>query len=384
MQGTICPNGHDVGIGQAFCGNCGIALTYSPDNGDTKKRVLAGIGLGILLGGSAYLAFLRLGNQQDEATTNTAVGQVVAMESVETSDAVEPVRSRDKVVGTVTVPADTQTVSVATTVTVPTEEKVTVIEPHSVKETVTVIESRSVKETVTEAKPLPITGTEMYVSERAGERAGLRSGPGSNQKLIGELPVGTAVTVIGKSKGWSDELGKNVDWSEVTIGGWIRSDLLTTSGANQSASQSTSRTMYTTQEVSLRSDAGSNYKLIKKIPSGTKVTVTGTKQGWSDELGKNVSWSRVTAGGWIRSDYLSADNAKASSCPDWIWRDGVLSGRVLDVKGCTYEQSWDISWDGPYDGPYVPQEGDFTHGSGYYAKLCKAPLVWSLDVAECR
>lgn len=63
----------------------------------------------------------------------------------------------------------------------------------------------------------------------------VRRSPTSKAAVIRELPKGAKVKVVGTQKGWSDEKKANVSWSNISTGGWIRSDLLTASEPKRTA-----------------------------------------------------------------------------------------------------------------------------------------------------
>ena len=73
------------------------------------------------------------------------------------------------------------------------------------------------------------------------------------------------------------------------------------------------KAMYTSSSVNVRSGPGSNYKVVRSLAKGTKVTVVSTASGWSADQGRNVSWSKISAGGWIRSDLLTGSNSGGST-----------------------------------------------------------------------
>lgn len=69
--------------------------------------------------------------------------------------------------------------------------------------------------------------------------------------------------------------------------------------------QVTAKTRWTKGLTNVRTGPGSNTDLKEKLPKGTQVEVSATKQGWSEEKHAKVSWTKISTGGWIRSDLLS-------------------------------------------------------------------------------
>lgn len=62
------------------------------------------------------------------------------------------------------------------------------------------------------------------------------------------------------------------------------------------------KTMYTNTSARVRSGPGTNYKILRTLPAGTKVNVVGGKNGWS----------QISGGGWIRNDLLTSKGGGAA------------------------------------------------------------------------
>jgi len=93
-----------------------------------------------------------------------------------------------------------------------------------------------------------------------------------------------------------------------------------------------SKTKYTNVNANVRSGPGTNKsKVGGTLPRGTKVTVTKTSQGWSDEHGKNVSWSKISSPrtGWIRSDLLSGSKNKDKKSAKGTFSDPYSFGTKI-------------------------------------------------------
>lgn len=128
--------------------------------------------------------------------------------------------------------------------------------------------------------PQVVTKT-MYV--KVSSSLNIRSGAGTGYSVVGSLRNGQSVTVYEEMNGWS----------RIGNGQWVSSQYLTTS-ASQQVNYSTK---YVTANggLNVRAGAGTNYKKVKALPKGAKVTVYETKNGWS----------RIGNGQWVSSRYLA-------------------------------------------------------------------------------
>ena len=118
----------------------------------------------------------------------------------------------------------------------------------------------------------------MYVKANGG--LNVRSGKGTKYSIVKALPNGTKVTVYETSNGWS-RIGK---------GQWVSAQYLTSS----KPTSTTTKTVNAKSGLNVRSGKGTNYKIIKALPYGTKVTVYETSNGWS----------RIGKGQWVSAQYL--------------------------------------------------------------------------------
>lgn len=118
----------------------------------------------------------------------------------------------------------------------------------------------------------------MYVKANGG--LNVRSGKGTNYKIVGGLKNGSKVTVYEESNGWS----------RIGDGQWVSSQYLSSS----KQSSTTTKTVNAKSGLNVRSGKGTNYKIIKALPYGTKVTVYETSDGWS----------RIGDGQWVSAQYL--------------------------------------------------------------------------------
>lgn len=121
----------------------------------------------------------------------------------------------------------------------------------------------------------------------------IRSGPSTNNRIVGTLRRGENIRAVSAGNGWT-----KVKTSSGAA--YVSSKYLakgkTTSGSIQ-ASAATVTTV--TASVNLRKGPGTSYKVIKVVRKGSKVTLTGIrKRGFSP-----VSYGK--ANGWISNKYLA-------------------------------------------------------------------------------
>lgn len=94
----------------------------------------------------------------------------------------------------------------------------------------------------------------------------IRSGPGTAYSLMGTIPKGTPVKVLG-----TNASGK---WYNLSCtgfkSGWV----------NGAYIKITSMVKATTMDLNLRAGRGTNYKLLAVMPKGTKVEVSDLESGW--------------------------------------------------------------------------------------------------------
>lgn len=120
----------------------------------------------------------------------------------------------------------------------------------------------------------------MYVTAKTG--LNVRTGIGTSYSIIRTLPTGAQVTVYEMSNGWA----------RIGSGEWVSAAYL--SETNPNAIQT--KTMYVTASaLNIRTGAGTNYRVLRSIPQGTKVTVYEEKNGWG----------RIGDGQWSSMKYLS-------------------------------------------------------------------------------
>ena len=153
----------------------------------------------------------------------------------------------------------------------------------------------------------------------------IRSGPSTNNSIVKTLNPNTSVEVLeNQSNGWSRVRHSGSD-------GFIRSDLLSATGAPSGAVIGTLKTV---TGVNLRSGPSTDHRIIEKLAVNTTVDILENQSsGWSRVRHKGTE-------GFIRSDLLGT-GARAVELIDWATARSIIPRnttlRVTDVRtGISY------------------------------------------------
>ena len=126
----------------------------------------------------------------------------------------------------------------------------------------------------------------------------VRSGPGSSYAITGYLEDGATVEILEQKVVGATTWGR-------TAKGWISLNYVKlNSGAsapeqnqgNTSGSATTNGTVIA-DVLNVRSDAGTNNRIVGRLYNGQQVTILETK------MVGNVKWGRISTG-WISMDYI--------------------------------------------------------------------------------
>ena len=141
--------------------------------------------------------------------------------------------------------------------------------------------------------PQSSTTTIKYVNASS---LNVRSGPSTNNSVIGKLSSGDKVEVISTSNGWS-----KIKYDGKT--GYVSSKYL-----SSSAPQSSTTTIkyVNASSLNVRSGPSTNNSVIGKLSSGDKVEVISTSNGWS-----KIKYNGQT--GYVSSQYLSSTASDSST-----------------------------------------------------------------------
>ncbi|WP_404290658.1 D-alanyl-D-alanine carboxypeptidase family protein [Glutamicibacter arilaitensis] len=151
--------------------------------------------------------------------------------------------------------------------------------------------------TETKKKPTPQKNTGS--TKKTTANLNMRSGAGTNNRVILTIPKGKSVKATGKSKsGWLQ-----VTYKSKT--GWVSGTYLTNTSTPKKSKPKTEstpkkkvQTKYTTANLNMRAGNSTNKKIILTIPKGKKVEITGSKKsGWYPVKYKSKK-------GWVSGTYL--------------------------------------------------------------------------------
>ena len=135
-------------------------------------------------------------------------------------------------------------------------------------------------------------------------RLNLRTGAGTNHRIIRTLPVGQTVTILSESNGWmhvrvgNEEGFVSSEWVRVTSGGGNSAPAPSQPTPAPETSQG-----QTIARLNLRAGAGTNHRIIRTLPLGQTVTILSESNGWmrirvgNEEGFVSSEWVRVTNGG---------------------------------------------------------------------------------------
>lgn len=155
----------------------------------------------------------------------------------------------------------------------------------------------------------------------------VRSGPGTNHRVISVLRTGESVTTRG-----ADQNG----WTPIIYQGqqaWVSTQYLSTSGSvdwdDEDADET--ETAYTTTDVNLRTGPGLDYRIVRVLRPNTEVELTGLTQN---------GFSQVDDAGtlrWISTTYLSDEpvrtNTGSGSTAGPSVPSGTNTGTTLNTGG---------------------------------------------------
>ena len=121
---------------------------------------------------------------------------------------------------------------------------------------------------------------------KVNSRLNVRSGPSTNNSVVGSLSNGTQVTIYEENNGWY-RIGDNQ---------WVSAQYIAINGSTPST---TTKYVKVNSSLNVRSGPSTNYSIVGKLQNGTKVTVYEESNGWS----------RIGDGKWVASQYLVSSNS---------------------------------------------------------------------------
>lgn len=124
----------------------------------------------------------------------------------------------------------------------------------------------------------------------------VRELPNTNSKTLGTVKLGSTVSITGKDK--------KTGWYRINFNGnvgYVSNYYIEILNSSSSNNSTTTTTTYkkTTENLNMRTGAGTNYSIIVQIPKGTSVKVLSTSNGWD-----KIEYNEKT--GYCSNSYLVA------------------------------------------------------------------------------
>ncbi|MDS0526633.1 SH3 domain-containing protein [Clostridium sp. SHJSY1] len=125
-----------------------------------------------------------------------------------------------------------------------------------------------------------------------------RSGPSTDSGIIGSLPHGASVKILGQSGDWY-----NVEYNGLS--GYVRGDYLI-QGTASGATSGTVKLQDISSSVNIRSGASTDTSVVGSLTHGTVVQILGTEGNWY-----RISYNGVV--GYVRGDFIVAGASSSSA-----------------------------------------------------------------------
>ena len=189
------------------------------------------------------------------------------------------------------------------------------------------------------------TNTDQKTGKVNTNSVNVRSGPGTNNRVVGSLSSGAAVTITGEGK---DSSGKT--WYKIKYSGgegYMRHDFITLDNTesgddsntdDNNGSDGTTNGKVNGNSVRVRKGAGTSNDVVKTVNAGFAVIITGEAKDSS-----GAKWYKVTftgGEGYIHSDYVTITNAPDSSggsdstpsTPSYTQKNGKVNSDYVNVR----------------------------------------------------
>lgn len=166
-------------------------------------------------------------------------------------------------------------------------------------------------------KPSAAGDTAMIITDSLN----VREGPGLSYKVMKKAQEGESFPLV-KEDG---------DWIQVEISsgkyGWVASWLVSKKQLNNGNVVSSQNGKITTNNLRLRSGAGTNFEVLGALNKGDKVQIINTKDNWYEV--------KTTFGkGWVSKDYVQLEEGQTAA-----QKLGEISATSLNVRSSPSEQS---------------------------------------------
>lgn len=181
------------------------------------------------------------------------------------------------------------------------------------------------------------TNTEQKSGKVNTNSVNVRSGAGTNHRVVGNLSRNAAVTIVGEAKD-----GSGTTWYKIKYTGgegYMRYDFITLDNAdsgNDDSSYTEKTGKVNGSSVRVRKGAGTSNDIVTVFNTGAAVTITGESK---DSAG--ATWYKVTftgGEGYIHSDYVtltdasSSDSTPAPSNPSYEQKTGKVNQDFVNVR----------------------------------------------------
>lgn len=132
------------------------------------------------------------------------------------------------------------------------------------------------------------------------ERVHLRTGPGSSNRSIAVLAVGTKLDFTGDVDGGFAKVSSSAGT------GWVSAQYIGPTAPSSSGGGGSTGTRYTTDSVNLRSGPGTSYRSLTTLPVGVKLALTG------DSENGFVKSTSSYGTGWVYAEYIGSSAPAAT------------------------------------------------------------------------
>lgn len=137
----------------------------------------------------------------------------------------------------------------------------------------------------------------------------VRSGPSTSSSCVGTVKLNTKVTILGTENGWY-----KISYNGTTA--YVSSQYISTSGTDSgNTSDASGSGKVNAGPLNVRTGAGTNYKTLGTVSSGTTVSILGSENGWY-KVSVTINGEAKT--GYVKAEYVtksdgSSDNSNNSS-----------------------------------------------------------------------
>ena len=153
---------------------------------------------------------------------------------------------------------------------------------------------------------------------RGGDRLNVRSGPGTNNRIIGSLSNGTSVRQLGC------QMQGNTRWCRIEMmtdmreRGWVAGRYLTRAGSVPPPGTGPLTTVTgvpTSDVLNVRAGPGTNYRIVGALGNGSQVRNLGCQTQGASRWCRIEMTTDMRERGWVNARYLAGQGGHASQLP---------------------------------------------------------------------